>query len=122
MISFLRLQAERTFSIKKNMETLKRKVAARDYFSSMMFLSCNRASLLTVARGGTNTNIDHFSSLLDRAKETGRGSYRIPSRYRTRKRRYVSSNISISISGSDSESATSRSGAGSPGSGSTSEQ
>ena len=121
MISFPRLQAERTFSIKKNMETLKRKVAARDYFSSMMFLSCNRASLLTVARGGTNANIDHFSSLLDRAKETGRGSYRILSSA-TRKRRRVSSNISISIFGSDSESAMSRSGAGSPGSGSTSEQ
>ncbi len=103
------------------MEIQKRKVAARDYFSSMMFLSCNRASLL--ARGGTNANIYHFSSLLDRAKETGRGSYRI-SLSATRKRRRVSSNTGISISicgsGSDSESATFRPGAGSPGSGSTS--
>jgi len=93
MISFPRMQAERTFSIKKFVETQKRKVAAaRDYVSSIMFLSCNRASLFSVARGGTNAKINQLSSLFDRAKETGRGSYRIPSSA-TRKCRRVSLNI-----------------------------
>jgi hypothetical protein len=84
---FNALQAERDFNLKNVFETSNRKLAARDYVSSTMSVTCNKPYLLRLITGSPIHRVDQFSALLARAAVSGRGMKRIPGRAARKNRR-----------------------------------
>ena len=82
-----RLQAERDFSIKKSLESPRKKLAGPDYFNSAMFVACNKKHLRALIVGPVQARTDHFTELLTRARKVGRGLTRIASRANRKRRR-----------------------------------
>ena len=100
---FTNLQAERAYSIKKALESPRKKLAGPDYFHSAMFAACNKKHLIPLVVGPTESRVDHFSSLLKRARTSGRGLVRIASRSERKNRHRPEAHPIIDLSDSDED-------------------